>query len=31
MPVDKFGSNGDRTTTVYTGLNIAHFTKKRRR
>ena len=21
MPVDKFGRNGDRTTTVYTGIN----------
>ena len=27
MPVDKFGRNGDRTTTVYTGINIAYFTK----
>ena len=26
MPVDKFGRNGDRTTTVYTGLNIANLT-----
>ena len=25
MPVDKFG-NGDRTTTVYTGINIANLT-----
>ena len=24
MPVDKFGRNGDRTTTVYTGINIAN-------
>ena len=26
MPVDKFGRNGDRTTTVYTGINIENFT-----
>ena len=26
MPVDKFGTNGDRTTTVYTGINIANLT-----
>ena len=26
MPVDKFGRNGDRTTTVYTGINIATLT-----
>ena len=26
MPVDKFGSNGDRTTTVYTGINIQNLT-----
>ena len=26
MPVDKFGRNGDRTTTVYTGINIASLT-----
>ena len=26
MPVDKFGRNGDRTTSVYTGINIANFT-----
>ena len=26
MPVDKFGRNGERTTTVYTGLNIANLT-----
>ena len=26
MPVDKFGRNGDRTTTVYTGINIAILT-----
>ena len=26
MPVDKFGRNGDRTTTGYTGLNIANLT-----
>ena len=25
MPVDKFGRNGDRTTTVYTGINIANL------
>ena len=25
MPVDKFGRNGDRTTTVYTGINIANI------
>ena len=25
MPVDKFGGNGDRTTTVYTGINIANL------
>ena len=25
MPVNKFGRNGDRTTTVYTGINIANF------
>ena len=25
MPVDKFGTNGDRTTTVYTGINIANL------
>ena len=25
MPVDKFGKNGDRTTTVYTGINIANL------
>ena len=25
MPVDKFGRNGDRTTTVSTGINIAHL------
>ena len=27
MPLDKFGRNGDRTTTVYTGINIANLTK----
>ena len=27
MPVDKFWRNGDRTTTVYTGINIANLTK----
>ena len=26
MPVDKFGRNGDRTTTVYTGIYIANLT-----
>ena len=26
MPVDKFGRNSDRTTTVYTGINIANLT-----
>ena len=26
MPVDKLGRNGDRTTTVYTGINIANLT-----
>ena len=26
MPVDKFGRNGDRTTTVYTGIDIANLT-----
>ena len=26
MPVDTFGRNGDRTTTVYTGMNIANLT-----
>ena len=26
MPVDKFGRNCDRTTTVYSGINIAHLT-----
>ena len=26
MPVDKFGRNGDRTTTVYTGINITNLT-----
>ena len=26
MPVDKFGRNGDRTTPVYTGMNIANLT-----
>ena len=25
MPVDKFGRNGDRTTTVYTGINIVNL------
>ena len=26
MPVDKYGRNDDRTTTVYTGINIANLT-----
>ena len=26
MSVDKFGGNGDRTTTVYTGINMANLT-----
>ena len=26
MPVDKFGRNGDRATTVYTGISIANLT-----
>ena len=26
MPVDKFGRNGDRTTTIYTGINKANLT-----
>ena len=26
MPVDTFGRNGDRTTTVYTEINIANLT-----
>ena len=26
MSVDKFGRNGGRTTTVYTGINIANLT-----
>ena len=26
MPVDKFGRNGDRPTTVYTGIYIANLT-----
>ena len=26
MPVDKFERNGDRTTTVYPGINIANLT-----
>ena len=26
MPVDKFGRNGDRTTTVCTGINIENLT-----
>ena len=26
MPVDKFGTNGDRTTPAYNGINIANLT-----
>ena len=26
MPVDKFGRNGDRTTTVYSEINVANLT-----
>ena len=26
MPVDKFGRNGDRTTSVYTGINMTNLT-----
>ena len=26
MPEDKFGKNGDRTKTVYTGINIENLT-----
>ena len=26
MPVDKFGRNGDRTTKVYTGINMTNLT-----
>ena len=26
MPVHKFGRNGDRTTAVYTGINIPNLT-----
>ena len=26
MPVDKFGRNGDRATTIFTGINIANLT-----
>ena len=26
MSVDEFGRNDDRTTTVYTGINIANLT-----
>ena len=26
MPVDKFGRNGDKTTPVYTRINIANLT-----
>ena len=25
MPVDKIGRNGDRTTTLYTGINIENL------
>ena len=28
MPVDKFWRNGDRTTPVYTGINIANLTNR---
>ena len=28
MPVDKFGRNGGRTTTVFTGINIANWTNR---
>ena len=28
MPVDKFGRNGDRTTPVHTGINIAILTRR---
>ena len=28
MPIDKVGRNGDRTTTVYTGINIANLSKQ---
>ena len=31
MPVDKFWRNGDRTTPVYTGINIANLTNSRLR
>ena len=31
MPVDKFGRNGDRTTTVYTGINIGNLTNSSQR
>ena len=26
MPIVKFGRNGERTTTVYSGINIANLT-----
>ena len=26
MLVDKFGRNGERTTTIYTGINISNLT-----
>ena len=26
MPVDKFGRNGDKTTKIYTEINIANLT-----
>ena len=26
MAVDKFGRNGDRTTRIYTGINVANLT-----
>ena len=28
MPLDKFGRNGDRTTTVYTGINYSKFNQQ---
>ena len=28
MPVGKIGKNGERTTTVYTGINIANLTNR---
>ena len=26
MPVDKFGRNGDKATSIYTGINIENLT-----